>query len=202
VAETDALPTRETLLQRVRRPRDQSAWQEFANAYNGFIHRIACQMGLQHHDAEEVCQNVMLQLWKKLPEFQYDASRGRFRGWLCTMTGNEVRMLVRRRSQDADRLSPEKREALRREIEAAHVIPDEDFAECEWKVYVTLLAWNRVKDSLGKNERRAFELTSRGLSAEKVASKLGITVSSVYVYRKRVKDILTREVMQMNLDLD
>jgi RNA polymerase sigma factor (sigma-70 family) len=202
VAETDVLLTRETLLQRVRRQRDQNAWQEFADAYGGYIHRIACRMGLQHHDAQEVGQNVMLQLWKKLPEFEYDARKGRFRGWLCTVTGNEVRMLVRRRSHDVDRLSAAEREALRAELEAAHATPDEDLAEREWKNYITTLAWSRVRGLLGEKERRAFERVSQGIPVEQVAAELSITTSSVYVYKKRVKDVLTREIMLLNTDLD
>ena len=42
-------------------------------------------MDLNHHDAEEIVQKVLLVSWKKLPEFQYDNSK-KFRGWLCDLT--------------------------------------------------------------------------------------------------------------------
>ena len=202
VSDDDILLTRETLLQRVRGQRDQKAWEEFANAYSGYIHNIACRMGLRHHDAEEVGQNVMLQLWKKLPEFEYDVRRGRFRGWLCKVTGNEVKMLLRRRSHDVERLTSEQREELSRAIEIAQTTPSEDLAEREWMNYVTTLAWNRVQGRLGEKEKSAFEMVSKGTPVEEVAAILGIATSSVYVYKKRVKDLLTREIMALNKDLD
>ena len=37
---------------------------------------------------------------------------------------------------------------------------------------------------------------------EEVAAALGIAASSVYVYKKRVKDLLTTEIMALNRDLD
>ncbi|MGH8046608.1 MAG: RNA polymerase sigma factor, partial [Chthoniobacterales bacterium] len=171
VAETDVLLTRATLLQRVRWQRDEKAWREFANAYGGYIHNIACRMGLGHHDAEEVGQNVMLQLWKKLPEFEYDTRKGRFRGWLCTVTGNEVKMLVRRRSNDVNHLCESKREELRMAMEAAQSAQVEDMAEREWASYVTTLAWNRVQGMLGEKEKAAFEKVSKGVPVEQVAAE-------------------------------
>lgn len=200
--DNDVLLTRETLLQRVRRQRDEKAWQEFADAYSAYIQSIACRMGLGHHDAQEVGQNVMLKLWKKLPEFDYDARKGRFRGWLCTVTGNEVKMLLREYSHDADRLAGPKREELRKATEAAQTISVEDLAECEWVNYITTLAWNRVQGSLGEKEKAAFEMVSKGESVERVAEELHIATSSVYVYKKRVKDLLTQEIMLLNRDLD
>jgi RNA polymerase sigma factor (sigma-70 family) len=198
----DPLFTRQTLLRRVRRQRDQAAWEEFAGYYRGYIHNIACRMGLGHHDAQEIGQNVMLQLWKKLPDFEYDAEKGRFRSWLCTVAGNEVKMLLRRRSKDPDALSSEERENLGRALERAQSDPGEEFAEREWAIYVTSLAWKRIEERVGEKERAAFEMISKGQAVEEVARSLGIAPASVYVYKKRVKDLLTREIVALNNDLD
>ena len=78
----------------------------------------------------------------------------------------------------------------------------DDFAEREWRSYITTLAWSRVQGEFSEKERRAFEMISQGTSIEQVAADLGITTSSVYVYKKRVKDVLTREIMLLNQDLD
>jgi RNA polymerase sigma factor (sigma-70 family) len=197
----DAWLTRETLLQRVRRQYDQVAWEEFVYYYRGYVYNIACRMGLSHHDAEEVVQTVMVQLWKKLPEFEYDSRKGRFRGWLCTVAGNEVKMLLRRKSRDIERLSPAEKEDL---IQHLHKVetPSEELAEQEWVTYITTLAWNRVQEEFGVNEKAAFEMVSKGVPVEEVSKKLGITTSSVYVYKKRVTDRLKQEIIRLNNDLD
>jgi RNA polymerase sigma factor (sigma-70 family) len=197
----DAWLTRETLLQRVRRQYDQVAWEEFVYYYRGYVYNIACRMGLSHHDAEEVVQTVMIQLWKKLPEFEYDSSKGRFRGWLCTVSGNEVKMLLRRKSRDIERMSPEEKEDLIQHLHKAES-PSEDLAEQEWITYITSMAWNRVQEEFGANEKAAFEMVSKGSNVGEVSQKLGITTSSVYVYKKRVTDRLKQEIIRLNNDLD
>lgn len=198
----DAWLTRETLLQRVRRQYDQVAWEEFVYYYRGYVYNIATRMGLSHHDAEEVVQNVMLQLWKKLPEFEYDSRKGRFRGWLCTVAGNEVKMLLRRKSRDIDRLTPNEKEELNTYLHEVKTDPNEKLAEQEWVSYITTMAWNRVQEEFGTNEKAAFEMVSKGAGVEEVSRKLGITTSSVYVYKKRVTDRLKQEIVRLNKELD
>ena len=56
--EQDAWVTRETLIKRVRRQRDQAAWEEFVYYYRGYVYNIGRRMGLTHHDAEEVVRYI------------------------------------------------------------------------------------------------------------------------------------------------
>jgi len=198
----DVWVTRETLLQRVRRQHDQRAWEEFVYYYSGYVYNIASRMGLHHHDAEEIVQNVMVQLWKKLPEFEYDARKGRFRGWLCTVTGNDVKMLLRRKTHDIERLNDSEKEDLNRYLHKIETDPGEELAEREWVTYVTTLAWSRVQEEFGAKEKSAFELLSKGTGVDEVSKKLGITTSSVYVYKKRVADRLKKEIIRLNNELD
>ena len=194
--------TRETLIRRVRRQRDQKAWSEFVEYYQGYVYGIARRMGLNHHDAEEIVQTVMLRCWHKLPEFEYDQRQGRFRGWLCTMTGNEVKMLLRRRSQGLGRLTPEQRTEAQGYLQQVDTNPTEQLIEREWVSYITTLAWQRIQGEVGAKEKQAFELLSQGKPVETVARTLDLTTSSVYVYKKRVQDRLRREIVRLNNELD
>lgn len=198
----DAWLTRETLLNRVRRKYDEEAWKEFVFYYQAYVSKIASRMGLSHHDTEEVVQNVMLKLWKKLPEFQYDSSKGRFRGWLCTVAGNEAKQLWQRRSRDLDRLEPDERIELTKYLEEIQTAPSSEMAEQEWVAYVMTMAWNGVKGEFGVKEKAAFEMLSKGAEVETVSRELGIAPSSVYVYKKRVTDRLKEEVARLNRELD
>ena len=202
IPEPDAWVTRETLIKRVRRQRDQQAWEEFVYYYRGYVYNIACHMGLKHHDAEEVVQTVMLKLWKTLPNFVYDERKGRFRGWLCTVTGNEVKMLLRNRATKLDRLTPDQQYEVRQYLHRVQPEPNQTVADREWVTYVSTLAWQRVSKELSANERTAFERTSKGDPVEAVATTLGLTTSSVYVYKKRVTDRLRQEIVRLNNELD
>src|SRR5215831_764465 len=74
-----------TLLSRLRSPLDQEAWNEFVELYGRRIYGWCRQWGLQEADAEDVTQDVLLRLARKMRGFAYDPSRS-FRGWLRTLT--------------------------------------------------------------------------------------------------------------------
>ncbi len=198
----DLLLTRETLLHRVRRQYDEESWKEFVYYYRGYVYNIASRMGLNHHDAEEVVQDVMLKLWKRLPEFQYDSTKGRFRGWLCRVTANRVKLLWRQKSRDLDLLTAGEKEEMARYLQEIQTTPNQELAEKEWRSYILTLAWSRVRKEFGTNERLAFEMLSKGAGVDEVSKVLGIATSSVYVYKKRVADRLKQEIPRLNRELD
>jgi RNA polymerase sigma factor (sigma-70 family) len=200
--QNDAWVTRETLIKRVRRQRDEAAWEEFVYYYRGYVYNIARRMGLTHHDAEEIVQTVMVKLWKTLPEFEYDDRKGRFRGWLCTVTGNEVKMLLRSRTTKINRLTPDEQHEVRQYLHRVQPEPSTALAEREWVRYVSALAWQRVGPEFSANEKAAFERMSKGEDVEVVAKALGLAPSSVYVYKKRVTDRLRQEIVRLNNELD
>src|SRR5262245_62927343 len=78
--------TSPTLLGRLRQdPSDEQAWQVFVERYGPRIYGWCQTWRLQAVDAEDVTQNVLLGLARKLRDFVYDPSRS-FRGWLRTLT--------------------------------------------------------------------------------------------------------------------
>lgn len=190
--------TRETLVRRVRDRRDEKSWAEFIQYYSGYIHNIARRMGLNHHDAQEVVQIVSVRLVEKLPEFEYDPNKGRFRGWLCRVAGNEAKKFLNKRKQIAER-SAEHSLADVNELQPTAL---EAIAQEEWRLYVAGLAWERIEKEFPATTRRAFELVSKGTDPADVARELGIAKSSVYVYKKRIADRLREEVRRLNDTLD
>ena len=88
-------PTRNSLLLRVRNAADIEGWAEFYKLYRPFLYTVALRAGLSHEDAREVCQEVFVKLVKTLPGFEYNPVKGRFRGWLKTITRNAVNDLRR-----------------------------------------------------------------------------------------------------------
>ena len=91
--------TRETLLHRIKNQRDEKSWEDFVHHYSGYIYNIVRRMNLNHHDAEEIVQTVNLKIWSKIQDFDYDSTKGRFRGWLCTVASNEAKMFLRKKKR-------------------------------------------------------------------------------------------------------
>src|SRR6478609_10476623 len=77
--------TRVALLTQLRQdPSDQAGWDEFVEQYGPHIYRWCRQWRLQDADAEDVAQEVLLKLARKLRDFAYDP-KSSFRGWLKTV---------------------------------------------------------------------------------------------------------------------
>src|SRR5262249_49682883 len=76
--------TRETLLGRLRRdPTDQAAWGEFVERYSPQIYGWCRGWRLQDADAQDVTQEVLVILARRMATFDYDPARS-FRAWLKT----------------------------------------------------------------------------------------------------------------------
>ncbi|MBX3395078.1 MAG: sigma-70 family RNA polymerase sigma factor [Phycisphaerae bacterium] len=95
--------TRASLLIRIRNRQDSSAWQEFDTIYRPMLRRFATLSGANSTEAEDVVQHCMIAVHQHISTFEYDQTRGRFKGWLKTLVNNRIRNLFRdRRERAAD----------------------------------------------------------------------------------------------------
>lgn len=191
--------TRITLLEKIRNQHDNNAWSEFAQYYRGFIYNIIRRMNIGHHDAEEIIQNVLLKSWKKLPEFEYNPDRGRFRGWLCRVTGNEVRLFIRKQKHNFNNASLDDENWPA--IDSCTEPEIEKIAEEEWRKYLPELAWKNIKGKFEENARKTFLMLKENISPQEIARKLNIAESTVYVHKKRIVDKIKIEVNRLNNEL-
>ena len=88
--------TRPSLLLRIRDAQDHAAWVEFVEVYAPLVHAYARTRGLQDADAADVTQDVLQAVANHAERFDYDPSRGSFRGWLFRITLNKLRDQVAR----------------------------------------------------------------------------------------------------------
>src|SRR5688572_6475600 len=91
------LPTRRTLLSRLKNWNDQESWREFFNRYWRFIYSVALRAGLTETEAEEVVQETVITVAKQMPAFKYDRSKGTFKGWLQKTTRWKISTQLRKR---------------------------------------------------------------------------------------------------------
>ena len=92
-------PPRRSLLQRLRDGAAAMAWEEFFARYWRLIHAWAKKRGCSEHTAEEIVQDVMLEIFRSRTVFRYDPERGRFRDWLFAVVRNVVARHRRRPSE-------------------------------------------------------------------------------------------------------
>lgn len=176
-----------SLLERLRVPGDERAWERFAELYTPILLHWAQRLGLQPQDAADLVQDVFAVLVRKLPDFTYQRGK-RFRGWLHAVLLHKWQDRFRRRALPAsadrtalDRVAgPGGLEAL---WEAEHneqlarralQVMQKEFEETTWKAF-----WESVVE-----DRPAAE----------VAALLGISENAVYIAKCRVLRKLRREL--------
>ena len=95
----ELIPTRTTLLGRLKDWRDNSSWQEFFDTYWKLIYGFAIKAGLNEAEAEDVVQETMISVAKKIPGFKYNRNIGSFKGWLLMTTRWRIIDQFRKRGQ-------------------------------------------------------------------------------------------------------
>jgi RNA polymerase sigma factor (sigma-70 family) len=188
--------TRRTLIERIRDQQDEASWSDFIDAYSRYIYVVVRGMGVPHHDAEDIVQAVLLSAWKGLPTFRYEPDRHRFRSWLCTVTRNAVRNFLKRANR-----AP-KTELRMEDSRVAAALPEiEKIAEAEWETYVGNLAMAAVRARFQPQVFATFELFLKGKSGKEAAEEMGIPLNTAHVYKKRVQNALTKEILRLDHEL-
>ena len=189
--------TSPTLLQRVRQSDDQLAWTRFVELYAPLIFDWGKRAGLSETDAADLSQDVLIHLLAELPRFDYSPERGRFRGWLRTVTVNKCRERQRRRNlalgvggddgglsqfEDSDAGTAFwEREYQQQLVARALQLMQTDFDTPIWQA-----AWKQIVEDQKPAD---------------VAAELGLSLASVYQARSRVLRQL-REQLHDLLDGD
>src|SRR6266498_896673 len=84
------IPTRRSLLARLKNWDDQKSWQDFFDIYWRLIYSVALKAGLSDADAQDVVQDTVLTVAKKIGEFKSDPAIGSFKGWLMLITRRRI----------------------------------------------------------------------------------------------------------------
>lgn len=197
---TDSLlPTRQSLLSRLRDWQDQDGWREFFDTYWRLIYRVTRQAGLDDASAQDVVQNTFIYLARRMPKFHYDRSRGSFKAWLRRVTRSRI-SVFRRRAEAKEPPLPE----LSLEDDDVPVwesIPDpaadatDEIWQREWEDNLVKAALRRISPKVSAQQLMIFELAALGeVPLRQVARKLGVSLMQVYLARHRVGKLFKAEV--------
>src|SRR5258705_12458455 len=91
------IPTRRSLLSRLKDWDNQDSWREFFNTYWRLVYDFGAQDRLDDGDAQDVVQETVLSGGEQKQGVKKDPPRGYFKGWLMQITHPRVRGRVRER---------------------------------------------------------------------------------------------------------
>jgi RNA polymerase sigma factor (sigma-70 family) len=201
------LPTRQSLLSRLRDWHDEEGWREFFDTYWRLIYRVARQAGLDDASAQDVVQNTFVYLTRRMPKFRYDRARGSFKSWLRQVTRSRI-SIFRRRAEAKEPPLPE----LTLEEGDAKVwesIPDpagdamDEIWQREWEDNLVKAALRRISAKVSAQQLMIFELAALGeVPLKQVARKLDVSLMQVYLARHRVGKLFKTEVMRLRRETE
>jgi RNA polymerase sigma-70 factor (ECF subfamily) len=178
-----------SLLIRLRDSRDATSWQRFFEQYWRLIYAFARRCGLSLEDAEDVLQEVVTEVYRAMPTFEYDRSRGTFRAYLRTITQRKVTDHLRKKARGRSACA-----ALAAESGNGHAqLADpagraaEETWERDWQRNLLQICINHVRDEVEPKTFQAFQLYALdGWSAADSARFLGVSTATVYMAKSRV----------------
>lgn len=224
VKNDDSIPTRQSLVARLKDLGDQESWREFFQTYWRLIHATALKAGLTDVEAQEVVQEVMIATARKMPGFTYDPAKDSLKGWLLSVTRWKVVDQFRKREKAAHSTgpgipnnqteSPARRNGAFMASEAsiddtkqtptAEQVPDPQSEtlnaiwDVEWRENFLHTALERVKRTVNPSHYEMYHLHMvQGLSPSEAARALGVSTAAVYLAKHRVGRQLKREVEKL-----
>jgi RNA polymerase sigma-70 factor (ECF subfamily) len=190
-----SLATRASLLLRIRDPQDRMAWGEFVSLYAPLIHAYGRRRGLQDHDASDLTQEVLFRVARSAGDFEYDPARGSFRGWLLTITLNELRKLANRRSRQVGGTGDSDLHQL---LDQRPDASEEEVWRLDYQWNLFQWAANKVRVEFREVTWQAFWRTAvLAQEIDRVAAELGLSAGAVYVARSRVTARVRDEIQMV-----
>jgi RNA polymerase sigma factor (sigma-70 family) len=193
------LRTRASLLARIKGQPDEAVWSEFYNMYWRAIYGYAVRFGMPHNDAADIVQEVFVKLFRRLPSFDYDRRKGRFLGWVKTITRTTVIDFFRRlnaRVEGQNRVEPDARGVSPLDNMAdPKAATDTDRWEAAWERSLLTLALERIRERVKAENFEAFRLYAlENEPADEVATALGISRNTVFIAKSRILQMLKAEI--------
>ena len=200
----DLIPTRQTLLSRLKDWQDQASWREFFDTYWRLLYGVALKAGLTEAEAQDVVQETMLAAARKMPGFTYDPAKDSFKGWLLTVTRWKIADQFRKRwklpRSGGSNRGPrgEADEARTATIER---IPDPaglDLSllwEREWQENLLRVALQKVKQQVNPAHYEMYHLhVIKQQPVRQVAKALRVNPARIYLAKYRISKLLKQEI--------
>jgi DNA-directed RNA polymerase specialized sigma24 family protein len=177
----DLVPTRRSLLSRLKRWEDQESWREFFDTYWKLIYSVA-----------------VLSIAKKMAGYRYDPEVCSFKGWLLRVTRFRILDQLRKRQHGIHPASPSSGTGGTPTLER---IPDpgslalESLWDAEWEKNLLDVAMEQVKRRVNAAHYQIFYWNAiQGVKPAQVARMAGVNVAQVYIVKQRIGRLVRQTV--------
>lgn len=177
----------ELLIQRIVNGEDQ-LYRELIIRYQSRVYAVACKVANHSKDAEDVAQEVFIQIFRSLSQYKGDSS---FSTWIYRITMNKALDLKRKQSR-----APSFERDIPIEIPTHHT-PESELLQKEEQELA-----RQYLDDLAENYREVVVLYYfHQLSYTEIATRLDIAIKTVESRLYRAKQMIRQKNLKTNHQL-
>ena len=196
------IPTRQSLLSRLKNWDDQESWKDFFQTYWKLIYNVAVKAGLSDADAQDVVQETVLAVAKQMPTFEYRAEGGSFKAWLLQITRRTIGHRLRKRTPVE--AGPARAPDDSTRTPTAERIPDpaslnlDAVWEQEWQKNLVDAAMESVKRKVKPRQYQMFDTyVVKEWPVKRVCRTLHVSAAQVYLAKFRVSALIRKEMKKL-----
>jgi RNA polymerase sigma factor (sigma-70 family) len=201
------IPTRKSLLTRLKNWDDQEGWREFFETYWRLIYSVAIKSGFADAEAQDIVQDTIVAVAKKMRNFKYDPKIGSFKAWLLLNTRSRIVERWRKKRLPIAEETPQKDATAR--TATVERIPDtagqslDEVWEAEWKKNLLQQALEGVKKQVAPKQFQIFDLyVLQETPIEAITRALGVSAGQVYLAKHRISEVLKDELKKVERKLE
>ena len=185
--------TRQSLIIRAKQTDNESAWSEFVDFYEPFIHIVLRQGKVPVTAIDDTTQEILLKLWKYLKSFDPETHKVNFRTWLTKVIQHTAYDYFNKQSKYTKHLdSYGEHDKLDFSGETNSDL--ESLIQNEWECYLTQMALANVKKIFSGLAVEVFQQSLLGKSTTEISQSCGITQASARTLKNRVRIRLKEEI--------
>lgn len=200
------LPTRKSLLTRLKNWDDQEGWREFFDTYWKLIYGAALQAGLTDAEAQDVLQETVIGVARKMRGFKYDPAIGSFKAWLRLNIRSRITEHLRKKASHKGKIlySADTQDTDFFEALADPAISQLEASwDAEWEKNILELALEQVKGKMSAKQFLLFELaTLKQVPMAKITRTMGVNIGQVYLAKHRVSRLLKAEITKVRKSMN
>jgi RNA polymerase sigma-70 factor (ECF subfamily) len=179
-----------SLLERLRLHPTEAAWQRLVDLYTPLIRVWLRRYAIQDQDVEDLVQEVLAIVIRKMPEFKRKEQTGAFRRWLRTITVNCLRGFWRSQRYRPKTAGQEAFGQILDQLEDAGSALSRIWDK-EHDAHVTRQLLDLIRPRFEPRTWLAFQRVAlEGKGVDETARELGITPNAVFIAKSRVLSTL------------
>jgi len=200
----ELIPTRRSLLSRLKDWDDQGSWREFFETYWKLVYGVAIKAGLNDAEAQDVVQETVLSVAKKMHQFKYDPATGSFKNWLLLITRRRIADHLRKVYREPPKHEHEAKGDETARTSTIEQLPDEAVPELEavwdeeWRKNLLDAAMERVRRQVDPKQFQIFDsYVVKQWPVKDVKKTLGVSAMQVYLAKHRIGALIKKEIRNL-----